>query len=417
MRPAPAAFDALAPWVRDWLELEQLANDRVAHPALTHRFAVDEAELPRAHWPEARPLWRMPYVLLHPDEVREYGPVAPFLADHFGLAVPRGRRLVCVHPANARLLAQLQLAGIRLQTSEVWCTPTSSFRSLLAWHPARPERAAVLKLALHVRISGVSRHVGEREVLGSIYTSRLVREIPLSHRQQIGFTAFDDLAGSYCAGLQLGQICRELPADVQPGSRLVPAFSIGSALRGQPVLQQLADEPARAAALVHELLAQHVRTTSFLMLHEGIAHEFHAQNVLFEIHNGQPHRVVLRDFYRSPVRPPLRRLRGRPLPAWPQAAASGLTPLYYLYMRLARRAPSSYLRVYGIRGVVWEWARALRRLGLADTNRALQSLYLRWWQEASAVWLGVWPKRLAEGPSLALNEAIDLFLSRRGRRP
>jgi hypothetical protein len=127
--------------------------------------------------------------------------------------------------------------------------------------------------------------------------------------------------------------------------------------------------------------------------------------------------VVLRDFYRSPVRPLLRARRGRPMPAWPDGEQSSLTPLYYLYVRLARRAPTSYVRVYGIRGVIWEWARALRLLTGENPQRALQQTYLRYWQEACAVWIGVWPKRLAEGPSLALNEAIDLYLAQPRPKP
>lgn len=414
MQPDP--LRALQPWVRDWIASEQRANDRVSHRLLKHRFALDEAELPREYWPEQQPVHALQYVLLDPGEVMQFGPVEDFLAEHFGFEAPRGRRAVFVHPGNLRIKAELARAGIALHTSEVLCTPTSSFRSLLCWHPDRPEGAAILKLALHVRISGVSRHVGEREAVGSVYEAILLRTIPPQHKQQLGFEVFDDVASSYCAGLNLGQILRTLPAGMTPGARLVPAFALGSTMDGQLFLRGLVRTRKAALALVHEMLARHVQAASFLMFHEGISHEFHPQNLLFELKDGHVLRVVLRDFYRSPVRPKLRAHRGRPMPEWPDGAQSALKPLYYLYVRLARRAPTSYVRVFGIRGLIWEWARALRRFGAGDTLRPLQQTYLRYWQEACAVWIGVWPKRLASGPSLALNEAIDLYLAQRPRK-
>jgi hypothetical protein len=411
------ALHALAPWIQDWITSEQRANDRVSHRLLKHRFALDEAELPREYWPEQRPVHALQYALLDADEVMQFGPVQAFCAQHFGFEAPRGKRVLFVHPGNLRIQAELQRAGIARHTSPILCTPTSSFRSLLCWHPSRPEAAAVLKLALHVRISGVSRHVGEREAVGSVYESILLRTVPPAHKQQIGFEVFDDVASSYCAGLNLGQILRSLPPGIGSGARLVPAFSLGSMCDGRLFLRGLVRTPRAAQALVHEMIAAHVKVASYLMFHEGISHEFHPQNVLFEVNGGHVQRVVLRDFYRSPVRPVLRAHRGRPMPEWPDGEQSALKPLYYLYVRLARRAPTSYVRVFGIRGLIWEWARALRLFGAGDRLRPLQQTYLRYWQEACAVWIGVWPKRLPSGPSLALNEAIDLYLAQPRAKP
>jgi hypothetical protein len=190
---------------------------------------------------------------------------------------------------------------------------------------------------------------------------------------------------------------------------------------GELYLHRTTASGAHATALMENLIASYVRTTSYLLFHEGIAHEFHPQNVLFEVQGDRVLRVVLRDFYRAAVSPELRQRRGRELPAWEDGRQSRYPPSRYLFFRMARRAPTAYLRVFGIRGVVWEWARALRLLGVKQHRHHLQRVYLRYWQEACAVWLGVWPKRIRTGPSLALNDAITLFLAQRtntrGRRP
>lgn len=414
MSSVATAFDSLAPWIRDWIRCEQTANDRVSHPRLKHHFALDEKHLEKGYWPESREVFQLEYVLLNRASVLEFGPAAGFIAERFGLRAPRGKRLIFIHPGNKPIKRKLQRAGIPIRLSEIVATPTSSFRSLLCWHPSAPERAAIVKLALHIPISGVKRFLGELEVVGSVHTSLLLSEIPSAHKEQIGFDFFADVAGSHCRSLNLGQLFRTLPAPTQPRARLVPGFSFGSKQDGELYLRRTTKSGAHATALMANLIASYVRTTSYLLFHEGIAHEFHPQNVLFEVQGERVLRVVLRDFYRAAVSPALRARRGRPFPEWKDGQQSRYAPSRYLFFRMAQRAPTAYLRVFGVRGVVWEWSRALRLLGVKQKPTALQQMYLRYWQEASAVWLGVWPRRLPTGPSLALNDAIALFLSQKG---
>ncbi len=401
---------SLPSWVQDWIELEQTANDRVSHPRLKHRFELDERQLASEYWPEHRSVFRLQYVLLPARQVVEFGPAAEFLEAHFAIRSTAGNRLIFVHPGNGYIKRKLSRLGIALHDSPVLATPTSSFRSLLCWHPDWPDKAAVVKVALHARISGVRRFLGEIEVAGSIYTSVLLREIPETNKQQVALDFFHDEAGSYCRRLNLGQIFRLLPSMVSGESRLVPGFSFGSKQHDRLLLTQLTPSKSAAQALMKELIERYVTAISYLQCREGIAHECHSQNVLFEVRGAQVMRVILRDYHRAAVWPALRRRLGRPVPAWPGLRRSRFAARRLLYYWLAPRAPTAYLRVFGVRGVVWECARALRLAGCRDQYLELREHYLRCWQEASAVWLGVWPRRVPKGPSLALNDAIQQFI-------
>ena len=404
------SFESLDPWIRDWLGCEQTVNDRISHPRLQHRFSLDARRLAEPYWPESRGIFKLQYLLLEHAAARQYGPVPALFLQHFGLTVPRGKRLLFLHPGNARITRQVQQQHLPIYTSDILATPTSSFRSLLCWHPSRPARPLVLKLALPVRISGVTRCLSEMEVLGSVHASLLLSRISDQNRTRFEVDFFADVAGCYCQKLNLGQIVRLLPPAVAPGARLVPAFSFGSHTHGELFLQQITQTSEAAVRLMESLVASYVRATSFLMLHEGIAHEFHPQNVLFEVQGERVLRTILRDFYRATVSPDLRRHHRRPLPEWTAGRQSQRPPSEYLCFRMARSAPTAYLRVFGVRGVIWEWARALRLLTGQSCYHDMLRLYLRYWQEACAVWLGVWPKRIPQGPSLALNDAITLHL-------
>jgi hypothetical protein len=211
-----------------------------------------------------------------------------------------------------------------------------------------------------------------------------------------------------------GWILRRFP--VQLTGELVPAFSLlsrsGSKL---PLLVRMIREAGGGAEefVVEQVLRPYVEALAWLLFDQGLQWEGHAQNVLFEVEQGQlTGRMVLRDLSDVSVHVALRFARGRALPPLREMPAA---PFPLASVACGRTADETVLQ-WGLRGFVEPVNWSLRRFFPRYRAARVRQRYLELWQEQCVRWLHVEPVINRRARTLPIEEALTCYLRQKDWR-
>jgi hypothetical protein len=415
------AFQELDSWTRRWIDYEQTLNDRLFNERWYYPIDDRSNDVRPEFRPERRGAWRQPVVWLPPDRARRYGPICEAVRNLAGEDFPAGRVPLLVHPQATAGQQRVVAAYGCEELSDVWVTPTASYRSLVAWRPGAP--AVGLKLSLGARVGNRRRMVREDQVARAVLMTSVFETIPPAHRRQLGLDWFGDSSGLVAAESRQGYIVREFPrhvaaADAPP----IPAFSLVAARGEHPCLlthliRQAGVPPEQF--VIERLVRPFAVAASYLLFVQGIQAETHIQNILLELgaDGDLTGRLVLRDFQDTTVSPPIRVARRKelPLPAeipgeGAPSWASTATDYFCNFGRPTMQRGGDMVERYGLWGYVWVVNATLERDFEGYDARSVEVAYLELWQERARRFLGVTPAFCREGRGIATDEAITEYL-------
>jgi hypothetical protein len=417
------AFQDLDSWTRRWIDYEQTLNDRLYNERWYYPIDDRSNDVRPEYRPEHRGAWRQLVVWLPHERARRYGPVCEAVRDLAGDDLRAGFVPLLIHPqapdGQRRVAAKYGCEEL----SEVWVTPTASYRSVVAWRRGAP--AIGLKLSLGARVGNRRRSVREDQVARAVLMTSVFETIPQAHRREVGLDWFGDRSGLVSAESRQGYTVREFPRRVAApdGSPPIPAFSLVAARGEHSCL--LTDLIRRSGApaeqfVIDRLVRPFVMAASYLLFVQGIQAETHIQNVLLELgaDGDLTGRLVLRDFQDTTVSPPLRvarrkelplpvhRAQGDGAPSW----ASTATDYFCNFGRPTMQRSGDMVERYGLWGYVWVVNATLERDFEGYDARAVERAYLELWQEQARRFLGVTPDFCREGRGIATDEAIAEYL-------
>ncbi len=363
-------------------------------------------------------------VWLPRELTRIYGPLLAELRDALAPRLPRGEVPLLLHPQAPAAHRRLATAYGQRVLPGVRATPTSSYRSVLAWRGG--EQPVVLKLSIGAIIGRIRRALREDQIARGVVMTAVFETIPPAHRDELGLDWFADVGGLVETHSGHGWLLRTLPRTVTDSDDrwLLPMFSaISPQDDGPPLLVDLIRRSGRPATdyVIDTLIRPYVGALSYLLFVQGIQAEGHSQNLLLEMNerDDPTGRLVLRDFSDATVSIPLRVARRKPLPL----LGSGL-PEHDVPFPLARVAADYKSNVsrqtlyrgadtverYGLWGMVWPLNTSLARYFKGYDVRRIERTYLALWQEESVRFLGVKPLRRKDSKGIATDEALAYYL-------
>lgn len=363
-------------------------------------------------------------VWLPRELARIYGPLLAELRDALGLHLPRGEVPLLLHPQTPAAHRRLATAHGHDVLPGVWATPTSSYRSVLAWRGGR--EPVVLKLSIGAVIGRIRRVLREDQIARSVVMTAVFETIPPSHRAELGLDWFADVGGLVETHGGHGWLLRKLPRTVTDSDDrwLLPMFSaISPQGDGPPPLVDLIRRSGRPATeyVLETLIRPYVAALSYLLFVQGIQVEGHSQNLLLEMdeRDDPTGRLVLRDFSDATVSIPLRVARRKPLPLlgsslpahgvpFPLAPVAADYKSNFSRKTLYRGADT--VERYGLSGMVWPLNTSLTRYLKGYDGRRVERTYLELWQEASVRFLGVEPLHREDSQGIATDEALAYYL-------
>jgi hypothetical protein len=418
------ALQELDAWTRRWIDYEQTLNDRVINERWYYPIDERSNDVRSQYRPDCRDAWRQLVVWLPREQARLYGPVLEAVRRLSGEDSPPGRVPLLVHPqapvAHQRVVDRHGLAAF----SNVWVTPTASYRSVVAWRPGVP--AMGLKLSLGARVGNRRRSLREDQVVRAVLMTSVFDTIPDAHRRELGLDWFADRSGLVAAESRQGYIVREFPKRVAAvgDEAPMPAFSLVARQGGRPswlteLIRRSGTPPEEF--VIDRLVRPFVHAAAYLLFVQGIQAETHLQNVLVELDadGDLTGRLVLRDFQDTTVSPPIRVARHKELPVpngWtavdapPFRLASTAIDYFSNFGRPVLRRGGDMVERYGLWGYIWVLNVALERDFADYDSVAVERAYLELWQEQTRRFLGVTPDFCRDGHGIATDEAIAEYL-------
>lgn len=410
---------------RRWLHYEQTLNERIDRdPSGRLRILLCSHTVHADCRPERRAKWPLEVVWLPHDRVRTYGAVRVALRRALKQQVPRGCTPLLLHPQAPAAHRRLRDAYGSVALQGVWATPTSSFRSVVAWRTGR--RPIVLKLSLGALVSGARRELREREVASGVIMSKLLETIPTADRQRFGFDWFPEVAGVVETSSGFGWLLRHLPPMMfeAGGGQIVPVFSLISR-RGQNVplvVEMIRRSGLEAEEFVMQKLARpYVTVLAYLLFEQGIQVEGHAQNVLFEMDENESltGRIVLRDLSDMSVSIALRVAKQKPLPVFPRTFLPAAPPFPLASVaadhrcnegRSSLRRARDTVERDGLRGFLWSVNTSLARFFPRYQAAAVERGYLALWREQGLRFLGLNLRLRRKPRGISTDESLAEFL-------
>lgn len=404
-----------------WLTYEQTVNERLVNDA-THVPIDSRSNTVRDRYrPEHQPVWPQDVVWLPRERARVYGPLEAEFVEAFGHRWHEDRVPLLLHPQRPESHARHVRAHGYQSLDGVQATPTSSYRSVLAWRTGRTP--VILKLSIGAVIGRTRRALREEQIARAVIVTRLFEAIPAEDRARLGLDWCREPAGVAETDKSHGWLLRQLPPSA-PGCTSIPAFSLVSR-RGadEPLLVDMIRRSGvrPEAFVVDRLLAPYVDALSYLLLEHGLQAEGHSQNVLLEVDDALnlTGRLVLRDLSDTSVSIPLRLAKRRLFPALDTAAFPEDAP--FQLARIATDFHCNFDRAwlfraydtverYGLWGFVWPINRSLSRYFPDYDADRVDRAYLTRWQRAVMNSLHVEPLFRADPVGLATDESIGWFL-------
>jgi hypothetical protein len=173
--------------------------------------------------------------------------------------------------------------------------------------------------------------------------------------------------------------------------------------------------------VIDRLIQPYVNALAYLLFEQGLQHEGHTQNVLFEVDEKErlTGRLVLRDFSDASVNIAFRIAKGKPLPTFPRWFLPQRPP--FPFTRMAADYATNFRRPrifrgfdtverYGLWGFVWPINTSVARFFKGYNSSKVERHYLELWQQAAIDFLGIKPLFRKEPKGLATDETIACFL-------
>ncbi len=369
-------------------------------------------------------MWPQSVVWLPRASTRLYGALESEIHDAFGVAAPDGRVPLLLHPQAPGAHRELGRVHGRALLPDVRSTPTSSYRTVLAWRPGRAP--VMLKLSIGAIVSRLRRRLRENQVARGVIMSALFETVPEKHRAALGFDWCADSAGMVETMSGHGWLLRHFPRRlaVDDGLSFVPAFSLIS-MRGEqpPYLVDLIKRSGLRPEtfVIESMLRRYVEASAYLLFVQALYVEAHTQNVLYEVDasGGLTGRFAIRDLSDTSVSIPLRLARRKALPVLPNGflpagapfpLASVATDYVCNFDRPTLFRAFDTVEVYGLWGFVWAINTVLVGWFSSYDAASVVNAYLELWQEACTRYLGVRPLFRPDPHGLATDEAIAYFL-------
>jgi len=419
-------FDRLTPRVRRWIDYEQTVNERLFNEKAILAFDERSNTVKRKFYPEQRPVWEQELVWLPNGIVRRYGLVDEAI-QAWGLRPRKDRTPLFLHPqtpAPHRRLAE-NYGSETIDNFSV--TPTASYRTVLAWDRRDATRPILMKLSIGAIIATTRRSLRENQVARAVLISSLFETIPESVRNRLGFDWFAEPCGMVETKSRHGWLLRRWPhffCKARAGS-LIPTFSLISRAGDQPpLLIRLARRSRKSPEqfLLDTIVAPFIKVMAYLLFEEGLQYEGHAQNVLWEIDQGEnlTGRMILRDLADSSVNLAFRVAREKKIPKFPEGFVASGARFPVAGNAADYRTNAGRWRVlrgfdtverYGLLNFLWVLNRTMARFINGYDSKLVERRYLEIWQQAAIDSMRIRPLFRKKPRGIATDEAIAYFLS------
>lgn len=426
--PAGApSFAGLDPRTRRWVDYEQTVNDRLFNDTMLKPIDERSNTVWPEFCPEQRPVWNQEVIWLPDNLVRRYGAVNMEVRQAFGMAMPKHRTPLFLHPQAPAAHRRLSRKYGRERLGEISVTPTSSYRSVVAWRRDGRRAPVLLKLSLGAIIALTRRSLREGQVARAVVISSLFDTIPRQDYERLRFDWFAEPAGMVETQSRHGWLLRRRPRFLkEPGTTtLLPTFSLISKDGTRPpLLVRLIQRSKRSAEafVVDRLIRPYVNVLAYLLFEHGLQYEGHPQNVLFEISRDErlTGRLVLRDLSDASVNIAFRLARRKKLPGFAPGFFPRQGPFSIVGNAADYRTNARRWRVlrgfdtverYGLWSFVWAINTSLARFVRHYDSNLVDQRYLELWQQAAINYLGVRPLFRKEPKGLATDEAVAYYLS------
>lgn len=409
-----------------WLDYEQTVNERLINEAV-HVPIDDRSNTVRPHLrPERRPVWDLEVVWLPKDLVRCYGAVDANIRAAFGIDAPKDWTPLFLHPqppgAHRRLCREYGSHRLRA----IAATPTSSYRSVVAWSRSGDREPVLLKLSIGAIIGRVRRAFREDQIARGVVISSLFDTIPLADRRRLGLDWFTEPAGVAETRSGHGWLLRRLPRFLtEPGTTsVIPVFALISRRADRlPLLAMLIGRSKQTpeAFVVNRLIRPYVNAMAYLLFEQGLQYEGHTQNVLVKVgeRDELTGGLVLRDLSDTTVNIAFRLAKGKAFPVFPSGCLPQAVPFplagnaadYLCNFHRSRifRAFDTVER-YGLWGFVWPINSSLARFFPGYDSNLVERRYLELWQQAAIDYLQLRPLFRKKPKGMATDEAIAYYL-------
>ncbi len=275
-------------YLPSFIKDEQGRNDRVENTDVFSSI-TDDIALDYKYRPDSGSSFPLFVYLVPQDEVEIYQTKKN--TNLFFKDSRRRKVRFFVHPASQNAFAQ-HLTHATLE-SDWRATPTSSYRSLLAWQLKNSEVYS-LKLSLDVEIGEISRMLSRAQIERATAVSFLLQNTKSDLFAKHGIFFIDEPVSVFLKSYPYGYSIREMPR-LPKGTQLVPLFSLYSKSNGDSELQLQIDRSGLTAKefVLEHLLRPLVEHTFYLGFEHGLIGAPHEQNILVLFRNGK----MTQEFY------------------------------------------------------------------------------------------------------------------------
>ena len=301
-------------YLRALIKDEQIHNDRVEN---TKEFdsIKNDIMLAPAYRPETQSTFNLPVFLIAPHEVTVLETKKVDRSVFIDQAT--GRVRFFVHPQS--LNAFWPFLNSAMPEAGWKGTPTSSYRSILAWNSS--DFVYSLKVSLDTEIGALSRMLSRSQIERATVASLAIQQTSKETFNQQGIFFIDEPVSVYFKKFQFGYTIRESPK-MKPRSKLVPLFALYAKRKnGESLLQELIDQSGLSAKefVAENLIKPLINQSLYLGLQEGMIGAPHEQNVLVEMINGKLSKnFYYRDLGSFHINENLRKMAGKNVDFIPQ---------------------------------------------------------------------------------------------------
>lgn len=423
----PSSFEGLNRRILCWLDYEQTLNERLFNDKVLRPFDERSNTVKSRFHPEQRPVWEQELVWLPDKMVRCYGRIDEAIRA-FGVNSPKSRRTpLFLHPQTPAPHRRLGHTYGRERLAGISVTPTSSYRTVLAWDRQMERPPVLLKLSIGAIIALTRRALRENQVARAVLISALFDTISKSDRRRLRLEWFGEPAGMVETLSRHGWLLRRWPDFLmKPGTTtLMPTFSLISRRGDEPPLLLTLVRRSKQSAedfVIDRLLRPYVDALAHLFFEEGLQYEGHPQNVLWELDRNHEltGRLVLRDLADTSVNLALRLAKGKTLPEFPDGFLPRHAPFPIAGNAADYRTNARRWRIlrgfdtverYGLSCFVWAINKTMGRVCPKYNWKLVEQRYLELWQQAAIHSLRLRPLFRKKPKGLATDESVAYFLS------
>ena len=286
----PSSTDELAELpsaIKTFIYSEQMLNDRIED---TSEFAsIVTTNLEAEYMPENQPVFKLHTVLVPIEDLTILSTDSEENINNALIVIKDRKKFVkfFIHPKSVNLYAD---AFKNYQwTEEILSTPLSSHRSLVAWNPNSPTSPFGIKLSLDVKIGGAVRNLSEGQIEHAYIVSSLLKTLDKNNLKKRGIIFLDESINIIPKKVQYGFTLRDIPLP-KTDSKVIPMFSLYSKgiNRQTPLLADiiLKNKVSPQEYIRNKIIRPLIDKTLFMVFSEGLIGEYHEQNVLVELNNG-----------------------------------------------------------------------------------------------------------------------------------